>query len=105
MKTLKMTENHLKSLNILISGPYYHCDTFFIEPVISYDKFIDVMNLNETYLICIFININKNVENRGKKGKKTIAISRFWMGYKIYLSSLKSILMAVSMVRGTTLIP
>ena len=39
---------------------------FFIEPLISYDKFIDVMNLNENYLICIFININKNVENRGK---------------------------------------
>ena len=30
-------------------------------------------------------------------------IARFWMGYKIYLASLKSILMAVSLVRGTIL--
>ena len=40
-----------------------------------------------------------------KNKGKTIAISRFWMGYKIYLSSLKPIIMAASMVRGTTLIP
>ena len=28
------------------------------------------MGLNENYLICIFMNINKNVENRGKRRKK-----------------------------------
>ena len=34
-----------------------------------------------------------------------MVIARFWMGYKIYLASLKSILMAVSVVRGTILKP
>ena len=76
-----------------------------IEPVLSFDKFIDVMGLNENYLICIFMNINENLETRGKTEKKTIAIAMFWMGYKIYLTSLKSILMAASVVRGAILIP
>ena len=56
---------------------------FVIEPVISYYKCIDVMGLNKT-------------------DKKTVAIARFWMGYKIYLASLGPILMAASVVRGIT---
>ena len=35
----------------------------------SFDKFIDIMDVmgvNENYLICIFMNFNKNVENRVK---------------------------------------
>ena len=43
---------------------------FVIEPVISYDKCIDVMGLNKNDLICIFMNINEKVKNRGKQGKK-----------------------------------
>ena len=71
MKILKLTEKSSKSINILISGPNYHYDTV-IEPVISYDKLIDVMGLNDNYLNCKFININTNVENQGgkKRGEK-----------------------------------
>ena len=62
---------------------------FVIEPVISYDKCIDVVGLNKNDLICIFMNINEKVKNRGKtRKKKTVAIARFWMGYK----SIRSIL-------------
>ena len=65
-----------ESINKLLSCPNYHCDTFFfLKPVISYDKFIDVMRLNENYLIYIFMNIN--VKNRGKMRKETIAIAKF----------------------------
>ena len=34
-----------------------------------------------------------------------MGIAKFWMGYKIYLASLKSILIAASVVRGTILKP
>ena len=37
---------------------------FVIEPVISYGISIDVIGLYENYLICIFMNIDENVENR-----------------------------------------
>ena len=97
-ETLKMTEKSLKSINKLILGPNDD-----IKPVISFDKFINVMGLNENYLICIFMNINKNVENRGKKQGETIPTARFLMGNMICLVSLKPILMAASVVRGTTL--
>ena len=63
------------------------------------------MGLNENGFISIFMNINKNIENRGKTRDNIIAIARFWMGYKIYLVSLKPIFMAASVVRGTILIP
>ena len=63
------------------------------------------MGLDKNDLICIFMNINEKVKNRGKQGKKTVAIARFWMGYKIYLASLGPILMAASVVKGITLIP
>ena len=97
MKTLKMTEKSLKSINKLISCPNN-------KPVISYDKFIDVMGLNENYLICIFMNFNK-ISKIEEIQQKNIAIARFRMGYKIYLVSLKPILMAASVVRGTALMP
>ena len=79
--------------------------TLCIEPVISYDKFIDVMGLIENYFICIFININKNVENREKTKEKTTSTARFWISYKIYLVSLKPILVVASVVRWTTSMP
>ena len=73
--------------------------------VISNDKCIDVMGLNKAYLICIFIcifmNINENVKNKGKY----IAFARFWIGHKTCLGSLGSILMADSVIRGATLMP
>ena len=40
-----------------------------------------------------------------EKRKKSIAIRRFLMGFKIYSASLGPILMAASLVRGTTLMP
>ena len=72
---------------------------FVIGPVISYHKCIDAMGLNKNYHICIFMNINEIVKNRGKNKGKIVAIARFWMGYKIYLASLGPIIMAASVVR------
>ena len=43
---------------------------FVIEPVISYDKCIDVMDLNKNDLICIFMNINEKVKKSRKARKK-----------------------------------
>ena len=73
---------------------------FVIEPVISFNKCIDVMRLNKNDLICIFMNINEKVKNRGETREKILAIARFWMGYKIYLAPPGPILMAASVVRG-----
>ena len=33
-------------------------------PIILFDKFVDAMDLNKKYLICIFMNINENDENQ-----------------------------------------
>ena len=70
MKTLKMTEKIAKkiykSTNFRPKRSFSHC---VIKPVMSFDKLIDVMGLNENYLICIFLNINQNVENRVKQGE------------------------------------
>ena len=55
----------------------------FIEPVISYDEFIDDLVLYKNHLICIFMNINKTVRKWGKNVRKTISIARYWIGYKI----------------------
>ena len=71
----------------------------------SSDKFIDVIGLNENYFICIFMNINQYAEKSSKNKGKIIATARFLMGYMIYLVSLKPILIAASVVRGTTLMP
>ena len=35
------------------------------------------MGLNENYLICIFMNINKNVENSGKTREKVKPLQGF----------------------------
>ena len=35
-----------------------------IVPIILFDKFVDVMDLNKNYLISIFMNINENDENQ-----------------------------------------
>ena len=35
-----------------------------IVPIILFDKFVDAMDLNENFLICIFMNINENDENQ-----------------------------------------
>ena len=59
-ENIKNYKNHK-----LISGPNFHCDTFLLYKL-YHMTFIDVMGLNEDYRICIFMNINKIVENRGK---------------------------------------
>ena len=41
------------------------------------------MGLIESYPICIFMNINKHVENRGKNEGKAIAVPRFMEGLSI----------------------
>ena len=93
-----MTEKIVK-IHKLISVPNYHCDSLLLNP--SYHMTNSFKN--HLFHYAMFMNINKNVENQGKMRKKTIAIARFWMGYKIYLASLGHIPMAASVVRGTTL--
>ena len=97
-ENIKMTEKLVKTLinYFRTKLSMWH---FVIEPVISYGKCIDVMCLNKNYLICIFMNINEIVNNRGKTREKIVAFARFWMGYKIYLASLGPIIMAASVVR------
>ena len=41
---------------------------FIIEPVIAYDKCVDVMSLNANYLFCIFMNIDKMTKIGEKRG-------------------------------------
>ena len=43
-ENMKMTEKGFKNTNEIILGPNYK---YVIEPVISYDKCIDVMGLNK----------------------------------------------------------
>ena len=70
MKTLKMTEKSFKTYKLTNVRPKRSLKYFVIKPVMSFDKFIDIMGVNENYLICIFMNFNQNVENRVKtKGK------------------------------------
>ena len=60
----------LKSIIELILGLNCRCDTYFIEPVISYDELIDDLVLYENYLICIFMTINKTVKDEEKTREK-----------------------------------
>ena len=47
------------------------------------------------------MNIYKSFESWRKNEEKTnYTPSKFWMGYKIYLASMKPIFMAASVVRG-----
>ena len=72
-----MTENSYKKHNSTSFRPKLSLWHFVIEPVISYGKSIDVMRLNEYYITYIFMNINKNVKNRGKMRKESKAIAKF----------------------------
>ena len=38
----------------------------FIPSVIQFEKFFHPVVLYENYLICIFMNINENLKNKGK---------------------------------------
>ena len=81
-------KNVLKSINKHFSGPNHHNDTI-IALVIYHvtDILMSWTYLKFFYLICIFMNTNYNVENRGKNQGKSIAIERFLVDYKIFLSS------------------
>ena len=74
-------------------------------PIISYDKFIDDMGLNENYHLCIFMNINKMSKVEEKRGEMYIAIACYFMRYKIYLASLKPTFTAASVVTGASGMP
>ena len=52
-----------------------------IVPIILFDKFVDVMNLNKNYLICIFMNINENVENQDLQRDNLLPFEGFRVGY------------------------
>ena len=58
-----------KNINKLNSATNHHQTNiveYFISSVIKFDKSIHPMDLYETYLICIFLIINKNEKNEGK---------------------------------------
>ena len=64
-ENIKNDRKSLKSINKLNLSRNYHCDTL-IEPIIPYDKFIDIMGQNDNYLICIFMNINRKCRKSRK---------------------------------------
>ena len=67
------TEKLLKIHKLTNFRPKLSLCLFVIDPVKSNDKFIDIMGLDENYLLCIFMNINKNVENlERKRDQRTI---------------------------------
>ena len=63
-----------------------------------YDKFIGVNCLDENHLICVVMNINQNVENRGKTTKETIALQGFGWVIRSILNSLRHSFMSASVV-------
>ena len=63
---MKFNEKDIKSLKVHKKTnfrPKLSLCHFIIDPVISNVNFIDFMGLDKNYLICIFMNINENVEN------------------------------------------
>ena len=71
MKNGKKVLKNIIELNLRPKLPSWH---FVIEPVISYDKFIDDLVLYENYPSCIFMKINKNVKKWGKTWEKSISL-------------------------------
>ena len=73
MKSSKNKENHKKNtINKLISAPNNHQHTiveYFIASVIQFDNPFYLMVLFNNYLICIFMNINENLKNKGNHKK------------------------------------
>ena len=93
--------------NVLLSSPLrpkLSFPHFVIEPVVLYEKSIDYQVLYESYHICIFMKINKNVKSEEKRGK-TISIARYRIYYKTYLASLRQSIKAISVIRETFLTP
>ena len=52
-----------------------------IVPIILFDKFVDVMDLNKNYLICIFMNINENDETQDLQRDNLLPFEGFRVGY------------------------
>ena len=52
-----------------------------IVPIILFDKFVDVMGLNEYYRICIFMNINENDKNQDFQRDNLLSFEGFRVGY------------------------
>ena len=52
-----------------------------IVPIILFYKFVDVMGLNEKYLICIFMNTNENDENQDLQRENLLQFEGFRVGY------------------------
>ena len=77
MKRLKVTEKLLKIYKSTNFRPKRSLKYFVIKPVMSFDKFIDVMGVNENYLICIFMKFNQNVENQVKTREKLSPLQGF----------------------------
>ena len=66
-----------------------------IVAIILFDKFVDVMDLNKNYLICIFMNINENDENQDLQRKNLLPFE--WVRVDI----LEQMPMGASLVRGS----
>ena len=52
-----------------------------IVPIILFDKFVDVMGLHKTNLICIFMNINEKDENQDLQRENLLPFEGFRVGY------------------------
>ena len=52
-----------------------------IVPIILFDKFVDVMDLNKNYLIYILMNINENDEKQDLQKDNLLPFEGFRVGY------------------------
>ena len=56
-----------------------HCNC--TNNTICIDKYVDVMDLNKNYVICIFMNINENDENQDLQRDNLLPFEGFRVGY------------------------
>ena len=79
-------KNGLKSINKEFPGTNHHYGTVIALDIYHVTNILMSWIYLKFYLICIFMNINYNIENWGVNQEKTIAIERFLVDYKIFLT-------------------
>ena len=73
-------KNGSKSINKQFSGPNHYYDTIIALVIYHVTNILMSWTYLKIFIICIFMNINYNVENWGDNQGKTIAIEKFLCG-------------------------
>ena len=79
-------KNGLKSINKEFPGPNHHYGTVIALVIYHVTNILMSWTYLIFFFICIFMNINYNIENWGVNQGNTIAIERFLVDYKIFLA-------------------